>query len=71
MSVKQGGIASKSAVPAAVAAAAAAEAARQKSRREGAAVPAALPAVPARLCVEDPLTGRDLSGGTHRINQVI
>ena len=54
VAVKQGGVVAKEAVAAATAAAA----------REGAAM------APPRLCVEDPLTGRDVAGGTNRIAQV-
>ena len=55
MAVKQGGVVAKEAVATATAAAA---------RGEGAV------AAPPRLCVEDPLTGRDVAGGTNRIAQV-
>lgn len=55
---KQGGIVPKSDVPAAVAAAAAA-----RGRPLAATAPA-------RLCVEDPLTGRDVGGSANRIAQV-
>lgn len=54
VAVKQGGVVAKEAVAAATAAAA----------RDGAAT------APPRLCVEDPLTGRDVAGGTNRIAQV-
>lgn len=56
--MKQGGIVAKEDVPAAVLAAAAA-----KGKPGG-------PGAPAKLCVEDPLTGRDVAGGAHRIPQV-
>jgi hypothetical protein len=55
VAVKQGGVVAKEAVATATAAAA---------RGEGAV------AAPPRLCVEDPLTGRDVAGGTNRIAQV-
>lgn len=66
MSVKRGGVVAKEDVPAAAAKAAGAAAAAMARGEGGLAGP--LQARP-RLCVEDPLTGRDVSVGTHRIEQ--
>lgn len=68
--MNQGGVVPKKEVSGAGAAGAAAEAARAKAaaaaRAEGVAP---LTRAPVRLCVEDPLTGRDVASGSHRINQ--
>lgn len=59
----RGGILPKQEVPSAAAAA------KTQAAAAAAAMPGAV-AMPARLCVEDPLTGRDVAGGTNRILQV-
>lgn len=72
MAVGRGGIVPKEQVPAAVTASKAQAATAAALRAAGEAKPGGggMPIAPAKLCVEDPLTGRDVAGGTNRIHQV-